>query len=103
VFGFSRGAYTARALTGMLRTVGLLHADADNLVPYALKLYVKSGPSNDPGSTPGLELAEAEREFWRLREDFRNTLATRPFPTRFSTRSRFASWDCGTRSSQSAG
>src|SRR5262249_402963 len=42
VFGFSRGAYTARALTGILRTVGLLHADADNLVPYAIKLYAKS-------------------------------------------------------------
>ena len=28
VFGFSRGAYTARALTGMLRTVGLLRPGA---------------------------------------------------------------------------
>jgi uncharacterized protein (DUF2235 family) len=36
VFGFSRGAYTARALTGMLRIVGLLHSEADNLFPYAL-------------------------------------------------------------------
>jgi uncharacterized protein (DUF2235 family) len=51
VFGFSRGAYTARALTGMLRTVGLLHADADNLVPYAFKLYAKSRKMPDPGGT----------------------------------------------------
>ena len=44
MFGFSRGAYTARALTGMLRTVGLLRPGADNLTPYALKLYAKHGP-----------------------------------------------------------
>ena len=44
VFGFSRGAYTARALTGMLRTVGLLRPGADNLTPYALKLYAQHGP-----------------------------------------------------------
>jgi len=83
VFGFSRGAYTARALTGMLRTVGLLHADADNLVPYALKLYVKSGSNNDPNSTPGPELKKAEREFWKLREDFRKTFGNPAFPNPF--------------------
>jgi uncharacterized protein (DUF2235 family) len=43
VFGFSWGAYTARAPVGMLRTVGLLHSDADNLVPYAMKLYTRQG------------------------------------------------------------
>src|SRR5882672_8524855 len=31
VFGFSRGAYTARVLCGMLNAVGLLHAQSDNL------------------------------------------------------------------------
>jgi len=38
VFGFSRGAYTARALTGMLDTVGLLlpHIQADKLRPIAI-------------------------------------------------------------------
>ena len=34
VFGFSRGAYTARALTGMLRTVGLLRPGTENATPY---------------------------------------------------------------------
>ena len=53
VFGFSRGAYTARALTGMLRTVGLLRPGAENLVPYALKLYAKSG--GDPARRPTKE------------------------------------------------
>ena len=43
VVGFSRGAYTCLALTGMLRTVGLLRPGAENLVPYALKLYAQHG------------------------------------------------------------
>src|SRR5262249_44351947 len=38
VVGFSRGAYTSSAFVGMLRTVGLLRAGAENLTPYALKL-----------------------------------------------------------------
>lgn len=39
VFGFSRGAYTARALCGMLQMFGLLAAGADAQIPYALRLF----------------------------------------------------------------
>jgi uncharacterized protein (DUF2235 family) len=38
VFGFSRGAYTARALCGMLRIVGLLTRGNEGLVPYAIRM-----------------------------------------------------------------
>lgn len=38
LFGFSRGAYTARALAGMLHKLGLLHTGS-NLGPYALRLF----------------------------------------------------------------
>lgn len=38
VFGFSRGAYTARALCGMLHAVGLLAPGNDAQVPYAIRL-----------------------------------------------------------------
>ena len=41
IFGFSRGAYTVRALTGMLHKMGLLEKGSDNLVPYAVRLYRK--------------------------------------------------------------
>lgn len=41
VFGFSRGAYTARALTGLLEVFGLLRPDAANLVPYAVGEYTR--------------------------------------------------------------
>ncbi len=39
LFGFSRGAYTVRALTGMLKMCGLLERGASNLIPYVIKLH----------------------------------------------------------------
>jgi uncharacterized protein (DUF2235 family) len=86
VFGFSRGAYTARALTGMLRTVGLLHADADNLLPYALKLYAKSGGTvPDPAVEPDENTKKREKQFWKLRNDFRVRFGNPAFPNPFDT------------------
>src|SRR3954447_24948403 len=65
VFGFSRGAYTARALTGMLHTVGLLRPGTENLVPYALKLYARGGPpAPPPGVEPDAKTKEAQGKFW---------------------------------------
>ncbi len=37
LFGFSRGAYTARALCGMLHVVGLLTEGNEALIPYAIR------------------------------------------------------------------
>jgi uncharacterized protein (DUF2235 family) len=39
VFGFSRGAYSARSLVGMIRFAGLLKPDREKLVPAAYLLY----------------------------------------------------------------
>jgi uncharacterized protein (DUF2235 family) len=39
LFGFSRGAWTVRALGGLLGKCGILHKNMKNQVPYALKLY----------------------------------------------------------------
>jgi uncharacterized protein (DUF2235 family) len=41
IFGFSRGAYTARALAGMLEVFGIFRQGSDNLVPYAVSEYAK--------------------------------------------------------------
>jgi len=38
VFGFSRGAYTARALCGLLHLVGLLSEGNEGLIPYAIRM-----------------------------------------------------------------
>jgi len=39
LFGFSRGAYTARALAALIHVCGLMHTKNHNLVPYAIKLF----------------------------------------------------------------
>ncbi|MGH8548622.1 MAG: DUF2235 domain-containing protein [Methylococcales bacterium] len=46
LFGFSRGAFTVRALAGMLHKVGLLQKGSNNLIPYASSIY------NTPGNSP---------------------------------------------------
>ncbi|MGY1670301.1 DUF2235 domain-containing protein [Geodermatophilus sp. SYSU D00710] len=86
VFGFSRGAYTARALVGMLRTVGLLRPSADNLVPYALKLYARPGERDQSQA--------AEQAFWRQRSEFTRRFGNPDFPEPFSPQIDFLGvWD----------
>jgi uncharacterized protein (DUF2235 family) len=41
IFGFSRGAYTARVLAGMLHKVGLLSSGNEELIPFAWAMYKK--------------------------------------------------------------
>ena len=38
LFGFSRGAYTARLVAALLHHIGLLPRGSENLIPYALRL-----------------------------------------------------------------
>jgi hypothetical protein len=42
IFGFSRGAYTARALAGMLHKVGLLPRDNFQQIPFAWRMYKRT-------------------------------------------------------------
>lgn len=48
VFGFSRGAYTARSLVGMIRKVGILADAAPENIDAAFLLYRKPGAQNAP-------------------------------------------------------
>ena len=48
LFGFSRGAYTARVLAGLVYMCGLLPAGNENLIPYAYDLYRR--PASRGGS-----------------------------------------------------
>ncbi|KAL5482738.1 hypothetical protein ACEPAI_9332 [Sanghuangporus weigelae] len=50
IFGFSRGAYTARALAGFLTKIGLLPRDNEEQVTFAYKMYKRT-------DTDGLVLA----------------------------------------------
>ena len=67
LFGFSRGAYTARALAGMIHKMGLLKKGSENLIPYALKLYKKHPETPDE---------------WRIVNGFKKTFA-RPCKVHF--------------------
>ena len=49
LFGFSRGAFTARSLAGMLSRCGLLRPNLDNLVEYASEIYNKRQDDLDDG------------------------------------------------------
>jgi hypothetical protein len=47
LFGFSRGAYTVRALSGFVHMLGLLPRDQLNVANYALTAYKRSSKAND--------------------------------------------------------
>ncbi|THG93336.1 hypothetical protein EW026_g7872 [Hermanssonia centrifuga] len=55
IFGFSRGAYTARALAGMLQKVGLLPVCNHQQVPFAYEMYKRE-------DIKGLELCHDFKE-----------------------------------------
>ena len=48
IYGFSRGAYTARSLAGMIRKVGILEDVSEERLEEAFALYRMSGPENAP-------------------------------------------------------
>lgn len=68
IFGFSRGAFTARAVAAMLRSVGLVFPATENLLSYAQNYWLK-----DFG---------AESEGGKVCAEFKTTLS-RPCPIHF--------------------
>lgn len=48
IFGFSRGAHTARSLAGMIRSVGILDRDRIHMLPEAIKRYQNRGATGHP-------------------------------------------------------
>jgi len=68
VFGFSRGAYTARVLAGLLHALGLLPRGNHNLIPYVLRYFQQLREDN--GSADN----RASAEKWKIFcEQFRRT------------------------------
>ncbi|KAF8628094.1 hypothetical protein AX15_004095 [Amanita polypyramis BW_CC] len=59
LFGFSRGAYTARCLAGMLHKVGLLPRHNDQQMQFAFKLYKRT-----------------DKEGWKQSEEFKKTFTS---------------------------
>jgi uncharacterized protein (DUF2235 family) len=50
IFGFSRGAYTARSLAGLIRTAGIPPSLATDRIPEAMNMYRARGPDTHPDS-----------------------------------------------------
>lgn len=82
VFGFSRGAYTARALTSLLHMYGLLRPGNEALVPYAIRMML--GVNNLPehmGENPAsIRKQRSAEDIWRLANAFKRTFSTECSP-----------------------
>lgn len=50
LFGFSRGAYTVRVLSGFIKRLGLLEKGCQNLIPYAFNIYSSTRQKPIPGT-----------------------------------------------------
>ncbi|KAJ8508158.1 hypothetical protein ONZ45_g9551 [Pleurotus djamor] len=88
LFGFSRGAYQARVIAGMIETVGLLHKGNERQIPFAYELYSSvmdnnkrdtsssevnnSAPSKAEGKIPKSE--KRRREQKALCDQFKRSL-----------------------------
>ncbi|KEJ90100.1 DUF2235 domain-containing protein [Sulfitobacter donghicola] len=59
IFGFSRGAYTARSLAGMIRKCGIVADPTPKNLSKAFKLYRKPGAENHPDA---LHILKSRRE-----------------------------------------
>ena len=60
IFGFSRGAYTARVLAGLLHTFGLMPSGATNLLPYVIKNYRALSDRSDKDKMRNIEQISGE-------------------------------------------
>jgi uncharacterized protein (DUF2235 family) len=61
LFGFSRGAYTVRALAGLLHTCGLLYPGNEELIPPAFQVFAAKSLHRPRGART-LEIAHAFKE-----------------------------------------
>jgi len=74
LFGFSRGAYTVRALAGLLYMYGLIAPDNDRLAPYAVRMMwaihkLQAKARHDEG------VQEQIDEYFRLSDEFKVTFS----------------------------
>jgi uncharacterized protein (DUF2235 family) len=76
-FGFSRGAYTARAVCSLLHMYGLIWPGNDPLVPYAVRMMMgieKAREAKREKKTSAEEADDAIAKYFRLAEDFKKTM-----------------------------
>lgn len=74
IFGFSRGAYTARVIASMLKLYGLSMPGNEALVPYAVKMMWAISEVHDDA---------ARNEYFSLAREYTRTLAAGPCKPHF--------------------
>src|SRR5262245_2411461 len=83
LFGFSRGAFTSRALAGMLFSVGLLRPGSENLIRYAQSYWLRNHPDRQAGSVDDQERSRRNPNYGpMLCHEFKAAFA-RPCPVHF--------------------
>ncbi len=77
IFGFSRGAYTARALTSLLHMYGLLRRGNEPLVPYAIRMMCGVNNLSDHSGTRRVTATKrrAAETIWNLAREFKSTFS----------------------------
>lgn len=71
LFGFSRGAYTVRAVASLLHMYGLISPGNESLVPYAIRMLMAI---NKISTNPAKRTSEQNRIF-TLADDFKGTFS----------------------------
>jgi uncharacterized protein (DUF2235 family) len=79
LFGFSRGAYTARAVSSLLRMYGLILPGNEPLVPYAIRMLTEFQRINKKSG----QKTAAEERYFKLAKDFKATFLPRQCKPRF--------------------
>jgi uncharacterized protein (DUF2235 family) len=71
LFGFSRGAYTVRAVASLLHMYGLLRPGNESLVPYAIRMMtaIQRAPKD------GTEREKVFEEYSQLAKEFKATMS----------------------------
>jgi uncharacterized protein (DUF2235 family) len=71
LFGFSRGAYTVRAVCSLLHMYGLIRKGNEPLVPYAIRMMM----GIDRGEKGDFKLQAATKRYFDLAYGFRETMS----------------------------
>jgi uncharacterized protein (DUF2235 family) len=71
LFGFSRGAYTVRAVGSLLHMYGLILRGNEPLVPYAIRLMTGISRANEDARKE----REAKARYFELARDFKTTMS----------------------------
>jgi uncharacterized protein (DUF2235 family) len=72
MFGFSRGAYTTRAVTALLHMYGLIRPGNEPLVPYAIRMMMAIKNIQDSGPAASQKLKDQLNQYFQLAKQFKD-------------------------------